>query len=125
MRGRRPEDDGTNTVASGAARWRPDGPRTTEETRNMSEPRFRGNPRPTLGVEVELQLVDSRSMALRSAIAEILADLPEALQDSVKPEFMQCYVEINTGVCRTVDEVESDLAPKIRAVERAADRHGV
>jgi carboxylate-amine ligase len=91
----------------------------------MSEPRFRGNPRPTLGVEVELQLVDSRSMALRSAIAEILADLPPALQDSVKPEFMQCYVEINTGVCRTVDEVEADLAPKIRAVERAADRHGV
>ncbi len=38
---------------------------------------------------------------------------------------MQCYVEINTGVCRTVDDVEADLAPKVRAVERAADRHGV
>ena len=80
---------------------------------------------PTLGVEIELQLVDSRSMALKSAIGEILADLPAALHDSVKPEFMQCYVEINTGVCRTVDEVEADLAPKIRAVERVADRHGV
>ena len=64
-------------------------------------------------------------MALKSAIAEILADLPAELHDSVKPEFMQCYVEINTGVCRTVDEVEADLPPKIRAVERAADRHGV
>jgi glutamate---cysteine ligase / carboxylate-amine ligase len=91
----------------------------------MSEPRFRGNPWPTLGVEVELQLVDSRSMALKSAIAEIRADLPAALRDSVKPEFMQCYVEINTDVCRTADEVEADLAPKIRAVERTADRHGV
>jgi glutamate---cysteine ligase / carboxylate-amine ligase len=91
----------------------------------MSEPRFRGNRWPTLGVEIELQLVDSRSMALKSAIGEILADLPSSLEDSVKPEFMQCYVEINTDVCRTVDEVEADLAPKVRAVERVADRHGV
>ncbi len=91
----------------------------------MSEPRFRGNRWPTLGVEIELQLVDARSMALKSVIGEILAGLPATLHDSVKPEFMQCYVEINTGVCRTVDEVEADLAPKIRAVEREADRHGV
>jgi carboxylate-amine ligase len=76
-------------------------------------------------VEIELQLVDARSMGLKSAIGEILAGLPAALHDSVKPEFMQCYVEINTGVCRTVDEVEADLAPKVRAVEREADRHGV
>ena len=91
----------------------------------MSDHTFRRNGWPTLGVEVELQLVDAESMALRSAIAEVLSELPAELHDSVKPEFMQCYVEINTGVCRTVDEVEADLATKIRAVERAADRRGV
>ena len=89
------------------------------------EPRFHGNGWPTLGVEVELQLVDAESLALRSAIAEVLAEVPPELHDSVKPEFMQCYVEINTGVCRTVDEVEADLSQKIRLVEHAADRHGV
>ena len=89
------------------------------------DPRFHGNGWPTLGVEVELQLVDARSLALRSAIAEVLAELPPELHDSVKPEFMQCYVEINTGVCRTVDEVEADLTRKIRAVEWAADRRRV
>ncbi len=91
----------------------------------MADLHFRGNRWPTLGVEIELQLVDARTMALRSAIGDVLAELPEALHDSVKPEFMQCYAEINTGVCRTVDDVEADLAPRIRAVERAADRHGV
>jgi carboxylate-amine ligase len=91
----------------------------------MSEPTFHPNGWPTLGVELELQLVDARSMALRSAIAEILAELPRGLHESVKPEFMQCYVEINTEVCRTVDEVKADLVPKIQAVERAADRQGV
>ncbi len=96
-----------------------------EETRMRCEPSFHGNAWPTLGVEVELQLVDAESLALRSAIAEVLAELPPDLHDSVKPEFMQCYVEINTGVCRTVDDVEADLTRKIRAVEYAADRRGV
>ncbi len=91
----------------------------------MSEHTFRRNGWPTLGVEIELQLVNARSMALRSAIAEVLSELPPELHESVKPEFMQCYVEINTGVCRTVDEVEADLASKVRAVEQAADRRGV
>lgn len=91
----------------------------------MSELRFRGNRRPTLGVEIELQIVDARTMELKSGIGAILADLPTSLCEFVKPEFLQCYVEINTGVCRTVDDLEADLAPKVRAVERIADRHGL
>src|SRR5580658_7978690 len=55
----------------------------TETRRIMSEHTFRRNGWPTLGVEVELQLVDAGSMALRSAIAELLAELPPELHDSV------------------------------------------
>lgn len=91
----------------------------------VSADAFRRNDWPTLGVEIELQLVDARSMALRSAIAEVLDGVPEPYRDSVKPEFMQCYVEINSDVCRTAADVGADLAPKLRAVEAAADRHGV
>lgn len=91
----------------------------------MNDDRFRANSWPTLGVELELQLVDARSLALRSAIAPLLGDLPPELSDCVKPEFMQCYVEINSGVCRTVTELEDDLAPKLGAVEAAAARQGV
>jgi glutamate---cysteine ligase / carboxylate-amine ligase len=86
---------------------------------------FHRNDWPTLGVEIELQLVDAETMALRSAIGEVLGSLPEGLRDSVQPEFMQCYVEVTTGVCRTVGEVGDDLAAKVRAVEEAAARHGV
>src|SRR5439155_1131962 len=82
--------------------------------------RFARNEWPTLGVEIELQLVDARSMALRSSIADVLAALPPGLGGSVKPEFMQCYVEINSDVGTTVDDVGADLARKVRAVERAA-----
>jgi carboxylate-amine ligase len=83
-------------------------------------PLFHRNDWPTLGVEIELQLVDSESLSLKSCIIDLLRRLPPDLRGSVKPEFMQCYVEVNTGVCRSVAEVEADLVRKVRAVERAA-----
>ena len=90
----------------------------------LCDDRFRGNGWPTLGVEIELQLVDARTMALRSACDEILATLPAELQGRVKPELMQCALEINTEVCREVAEVERDLTDKLRLVDEAARRRG-
>src|SRR3954452_6555737 len=90
----------------------------------MSFDTFHGSARPSLGVELELQLVDTRSMALRGAIFEVLAGVPADFQDSVKPEFYHCCVEINTGVCRDVAEVENDLATKVTATARAAALKG-
>ena len=81
----------------------------------MSNLEFHVSTMPTLGVEIELALVDAHTMALKSASREILGHLPPALQESVKPELMQCYLEINTGVCATVSEAEADL----RAAESA------
>jgi carboxylate-amine ligase len=86
---------------------------------------FVRNEAPTLGVEVELNLVDAQTMALRSGIADVLAGLPDGLGGSVKPELMQCYVEINTGICPDVAEVERDLAEKTRVVQAVAARAGM
>ncbi|WP_165226286.1 carboxylate-amine ligase [Aquisphaera insulae] len=80
---------------------------------------------PTLGVELELNLVDAGTMALRSGATSILEALPPGLEGSVKPELFQCYVEINTGICRDVDEVGHDLAVKIAAIERLAVDRGM
>lgn len=91
----------------------------------MRDDRFTSNAWPTLGVEVELQLVDARTMALRSAIAPVIAGLPPELKQWVKPEFMQCYVEINSAVCRTANELEWDLARKVRGVEATVAKQGL
>jgi carboxylate-amine ligase len=91
----------------------------------VSPYKFVSNERPTLGVELELNLVDGQTMALRSAISEILADVPKALQGSIKPELFQCYLEINTGICNDVSEVERDLAEKLQVVRQIARRHGM
>ena len=82
---------------------------------------FTHNAAPTLGVELELALVDGRTMALTSAAPQLLERVPERLADSIKPELMQCYLEINSGVCATVADVERDLREKIVAVEQVAD----
>jgi carboxylate-amine ligase len=86
---------------------------------------FRGSPRPTLGVELELQIVDARTLALTAAGERLLAEVPPDLRDAVKPEFYHCCVEINTGVCDDVQAVEDDMSRKLAAVRRVADRLGV
>ena len=81
----------------------------------MTPIHFTPNHFPTIGVEIELQLVDAKTFELRSAINEVLERLPESARESVKPELMQSYLEINSGVCRTVAEVGEDLQAALNA----------
>jgi carboxylate-amine ligase len=91
----------------------------------MEKIEFTSNLRPTLGIEIELALVDAETMALSNSIEDVLERMPAELEGHVKPELMQSYVEINTGVCRTVDEAERDLREKLRVLEEASDALGL
>jgi len=91
----------------------------------MSKLVFTHNAEPTLGVEIELALVDGETMALSNSILEVLKRIPPSLSEQIKPELMQCYLEINTGVCRTVSEAEADLREKILAVQGVTDDLGL
>ena len=80
---------------------------------------FKPNATPTIGVELELQLVNAETMGLESAILPLMEALPDS--DSwLKPELMQCYVELNTDVCETVDDARKDLSGKLDQVYHAA-----
>ena len=86
---------------------------------------FTTNQRPTLGIEIELGLVDGRTMALSSSFADLAEKLPTSEAQQYKPELMQCVVEVITGVCETVDDAEADLTQKISMLEAAADQLGL
>jgi glutamate---cysteine ligase / carboxylate-amine ligase len=86
---------------------------------------FRSNPSFTLGVELELQLVDAKTGALSNSIQSILERVPAHWKESIKPEFMQSYCEINTGICQTVKDVESDLTEKLMWATDVAEEHGL
>ncbi len=90
----------------------------------MSVGPFRGSARPTLGVELEFQLVDAETLDLVAAADRVLAAVPAAMRESVKPEFYPCCVEINTEVCQDVESVGRDLAAKLATVTELAARHG-
>ncbi|WP_425400967.1 carboxylate-amine ligase [Aeoliella sp.] len=90
----------------------------------MGKIEFTSNDHPTVGIEIELGLVDAETMALTSAYDRVSAALDDSV-GGVKHELMQCVLEINTGVCETIDVAKADLERKIRAVEAACDASGV
>jgi carboxylate-amine ligase len=77
---------------------------------------FRENPNPTIGVEVEMQLINPFTLQLTSGIEELQRRTPGELDQSVKPELMQSYVEVNTGICVDTDDVRRDLGEKMQAL---------
>jgi carboxylate-amine ligase len=91
----------------------------------MSKLEFSKNERPTLGIELELGLVDADTMALSSSIETVLARLPQEARPYIKPELMQCCIEIITGICPTVAEAEKDLRQKLTMVEQVTDALGL
>lgn len=76
----------------------------------------------TLGVELELQLVDRESLALVQTSSDILGSLQD-LSDWVKHELMMSNLEVITSVCSDVGEVYGDLRKKLAAVIKAASVH--
>lgn len=91
----------------------------------MSKLKFTHNPEPTIGVEIELQMVDAESYELASAVEKVLSQLPEHAKAQIKPELMQSYVELNTGVCKTVREAGDDLRSLLEDLERITDPLGI
>jgi YbdK family carboxylate-amine ligase len=87
---------------------------------------FASSERCTVGVEVELELVDRTSRELASGASAILAELGQAHPDGEHPkakhELLESTVEIITGICETVDEAREDLAGTLAQVQDAAAR---
>lgn len=91
----------------------------------MSKYYFHNNSQPTIGVELELGLVDAESFALTNACDDVLRRIPTERGQNFKPELMQCCVEINTGVCITVAQARSDLSEKLQLLQTVTDDLGL
>lgn len=77
----------------------------------------------TLGVEIEIQLMDRQTLNLAPRAEEML----HALRDNpkVKPEFFLSTIEVNTGICRNVQEVHKDFKPTVEQVQQVAQERGL
>lgn len=89
---------------------------------------FFSSARSSLGVEMELELIDRQSRELVKGAHEILAELGQGYEDGhpkAKPELLQSTVECITGICQTVAEAREDLTATIVEVRAAAARRGL
>jgi len=91
----------------------------------MGKLTFNSCDRPTIGIELELGIVDGESFSLTSACDKLIGRLPTKVAESTKPELMQCCVEVITGVCDTIDDAEADLRSKLLPLQSAADDLGL
>jgi carboxylate-amine ligase len=86
---------------------------------------FQSNRRPTIGIEIELGLVDAQTMELSSSFPSLAERLPDSGGKNFKPEIIQSVLEINTDVCESVKDAERELRGRLGVVEAAADSLGL
>jgi carboxylate-amine ligase len=79
---------------------------------------FKGNEKIlTLGVELEFQVIDGKSLLLTPRASEIIGQLSH---ENIKPEFFQSSLEVITGVCNAVQDAELDFKRSLKSVSDAA-----
>jgi len=77
----------------------------------------------TLGVEIELQLLDAESRDLTPAAPRVLERLRGV--PAIKPEIFQSMLEIATGVCPDVTSIRAELDAALVELRRACRDLGV
>jgi len=90
---------------------------------------FHSSTTSSLGVEMELEVVDAGTRQLRSAATEVLAAMGRGLPGSEHPkakhELFESTIEIITGVCTDVAEARADLAATVAELRTHTEPRGL
>lgn len=79
----------------------------------------------TIGIEEEYLLVDADALTIAEVPDGLLESLQAELDGQVSPEYLQCQVEIGTGVCANITQARDDLKRLRAAVARKAGEHNL
>ena len=69
--------------------------------------KFRGSGQPTVGLEMEFQLLDGQTLNLANGILPLMRQYPDEV--CIKPEMNQATVEVNTSICGNTQELEQSF----------------
>ncbi|MEX1138468.1 MAG: glutamate--cysteine ligase [Bacteroidota bacterium] len=78
----------------------------------------------TLGVEMEIQVLDAKTKDLTPGSPKIFEKLGGE-RSNIKAELMQAMIEINTGICANIQEVQRDLEKQISILDSVGSELGV
>jgi len=93
-------------------------------TRKVDELAFQPSPDNTIGVELELMLLDRETGDLTPGAVRLLKACAEESIPGVSAELMQSMFEIKTGVCGSAREARDQLLPVLRRVRNIARSMG-
>jgi len=79
--------------------------------------KFNSSPKPTIGVEIELQLIDENSSDLKNIASKVLADVDKKFADNIKCELIESMIEINTNIFQSIEDVETDISKILMHLE--------
>ena len=79
--------------------------------------KFNSSPEPTIGVEIELQLVNKNNLDLNNISSKVLADVDKEFSDKIKCELIESMIEINTDICSNIEETEKDIRKTLNYLE--------
>ena len=60
--------------------------------------KFNSSPEPTIGVEIELQLVDKNNLNLNNISSKALLEVNKEFSDNIKCELIESMIEINNNL---------------------------
>lgn len=86
---------------------------------------FQGCARPTIGVELEVQLIDRFTKDLAAAAVPILNSASNVRELTAKAELSDAMVEITTDICGSVAEAGESLARQLTALRKIANEKGL
>ena len=81
---------------------------------------FASSPSYTLGVELEFQTLDTESLNLAPLAPILLDTAPTILRPRITHEWIRSILEIRTGICNSVRDVENDLLQTCSMAEELA-----
>ncbi|HUW01120.1 MAG TPA: glutamate--cysteine ligase [Acidimicrobiales bacterium] len=90
---------------------------------------FNSSPGPSVGVEVELEIVDRETGALVSCATEILEEMGRPFGDAGHPkakhELFECTIEMITGICQSPAGARADLTETLAEIRTFTDPLGL
>ena len=85
--------------------------------------KFNSSPNPTIGVEIELQLIDKNNFNLKNVASKALPEIDKKFSDNIKYELMDSMIEINTNICQSIEDVEKDISKTLEHLENILKDH--
>ncbi|MDJ0649177.1 MAG: YbdK family carboxylate-amine ligase [Xenococcaceae cyanobacterium MO_188.B19] len=85
--------------------------------------KFHGSTCSTLGMEIELQLLDPNTLDLVDGILPLINSYPQ--QPFTKPEYNQATVEINSQVCSNIQELETNMFSLLTCLQARCEEQGM